>query len=89
MTAGELVANGADKVAGWRLGGGFCLDDGQWLERTGGGDFFVLGGNDLVEDVAHALSVAVLGDGSSVSSKTRSTGILMLKVANSMLSPAP
>ena len=52
---GDLVADGRNEITRRRLRGGLGLDDGQRPGGQSGGDFFALGGDDLVEDVAHHL----------------------------------
>src|SRR6185369_11147575 len=62
----DLAANGADEIARRGLGRGFGLDDGKRLDGQRRSHLFTLGGDDLVEDVAHANCLVQLMNCSSL-----------------------
>lgn len=56
LAGGNLATDGADKIARRRLGYRFGFDCSKRFDGPCGGDFFVLGGNDSIEDVGHGFA---------------------------------
>lgn len=56
LAGGNFATDGADEIARCRLGCRFDFDCGKRLGSPCGGNFFVLGGNDFIEDVGHGFA---------------------------------
>jgi len=87
LTAGNLVADGADEIARLRLRGSFCLDRGERSDGLGGRDFLALGGDDPVEDVARHYFASLAVHWTNWSSLARAAPLAIASRALDMPSP--